>query len=63
MKTKSVVCWTARDEIKRFGKLGSFGDVIGLQDLWRRRGKKEEWLESDWPPVRVRITVEILDEA
>jgi hypothetical protein len=29
--------------------------------LWATKGKKSTWHESDWPPVKVRITVEVLE--
>ena len=29
--------------------------------IYKKRGNKNDWDEEDWPPVKVKVTVEIYD--
>lgn len=56
-KTQVVEAYSGRSDNKLI-RLGLDGDVYTTW-AYRKRGKREDWSEKNWPPKRVRITVEV----
>ena len=57
---KQFIAWLPKSiskqkcPIQHFSKFNQFS-------LFRTKGGKSDWPEEDWPPVKVRITVETVD--
>ena len=62
MKRKRVFNgWMGRMDIDRPAAWGDLDDELWLTEVFRLKGDKYGWVEADWPPAKVRVTVEILE--
>jgi hypothetical protein len=53
LRKKSIIGWVGRK-----WKLEQWNILYSLIDVYCKRGKREDWFQSDWPPRKVKITVE-----
>lgn len=55
---KTITGWVGKNELadKRWREL-----VFTMPIAARTKGKKEEWCEKEWPPVKVRVTIEVIE--
>ena len=62
MKRKRVFNgWMGRMDIDRPAAWGDLDDELLLTEVFRLKSGRDEWMKEDWPPVKVRVTVEILE--
>jgi len=62
MAKKVFKGWVSKDYgLDDFAGFDSESDQLELIYVYRTKGEKSDWGESDWPPVRVTITVEVED--
>lgn len=60
---KTVTGWIPKPEAVTFGLTKRGDSNIDLFDsLYRTKGAPSEYEYGGWPPVRVKITIEIPDE-
>jgi len=55
-----VTGWMGK-EMFEFMELGNKINTKGafhIPEIFANRGKEEEWIDSDWPPVKVTATIE-----
>lgn len=62
-KVKSLVRsgWVGRSVLSnpdRIDKYGGNDSITFLNGLFKTKGRKHEWDNDDWPPVKVKVTVE-----
>ena len=38
------------------------GEEIGLPTIYKFKGKKDYWFENEWPPIKVKVTVETVEK-
>ena len=38
-----------------------FSESLEIDKLFRTKGKREQWNKEDWPPRKVRITIETIE--
>ena len=38
-----------------------FQGLIKLDDVYTTKGKKRSWVEGDWPPIKVKVPVETVE--
>jgi len=48
--------WIGKDAEKK-----NYGLYMWNSEMRRLKGKQTDWYEREWPPKRVRITVEVED--
>ncbi len=64
MEKRTWIGWAASYDFpdifnwKRRGH-AQYLDIDTLPDMFKLKGKKEDWMDGDWPPVKVKITVEV----
>ena len=37
-----------------------FPTLLGFPTIYKKRDKPSSWNEGDWPPVKVKITIEVM---
>ena len=35
-------------------------DITVMGTMYKTKGKKDDWNENDWPPVKVKISIEVV---
>ena len=50
-KLCDVVFWIGSDE----------AETLVCQCLYKNKGKRDSWVEESWPPIKVKITIEITE--
>ena len=58
MKSKIIHAYTG----KTFDGFCAAGELLRLPEFYMSRGKESEWDPEDWPPVKVRISIDVVDE-
>ena len=58
MKSKIIHAYTG----KTFDGFCAAGDLLRLPEFYMEIGKESEWDAEDWPPVKVRISIDQVDE-
>lgn len=60
---KVIVGWIGKEDAKmsefRWEPNIGYG-ILLMPNIFRRKSVKEDWDETFWPPIKVRITVEVL---
>ena len=58
MKSKIIHAYTG----KTFHGFSTSSDLLSLPEFYMSKGKESEWDPDDWPPVKVRISIDVVDE-
>ena len=58
MKSKIIHAYTG----KTFDGFCAAGDLLRLPEFYMEIGKESEWDPEDWPPIKVRISIDVVDE-
>ena len=58
MKSKIIHSYTG----KTFDGFSTAGELLELSEFYMSRGKESEWDPEDWPPIKVRISIDVVDE-
>ena len=58
MKSKIIHAYVG----KTFHGFSDSGDYLRLPEFYMSMGKQREWDPDDWPPVKVRIAIEAVEE-
>ena len=58
MKSKIIHAYTG----KTFDGFCAAGDLLRLPEFYMEIGKESEWDAEDWPPVKVRISIDVVKE-
>ena len=58
MKSKIIHAYVG----KTFHGFSTAVDYLRLPEFYMSLGKQREWVPDDWPPVKVRISIEVVDE-
>ena len=58
MKSKIIHAYVG----KTFHGFSDSGDYLRLPEFYMSRGQESEWDADDWPPVKVRISIEAVEE-
>jgi hypothetical protein len=53
LRKKSIIGWVGKN-----WQLESNYLLSSLASVYLKKGKREDWFQSDWPPRKVKITVE-----
>ncbi len=56
MKSKILIGWVGKSE-KPFIKYNRYGDLHS--NIYKTKDSREDWLEKDWPPKKVKVTITI----
>lgn len=64
---KTFKGWIAKDSIKDVGwSHDSKDSELDIPIIFKFKGRKEDWIwfwpEEDWPPQKVRITIETVEK-
>lgn len=57
MKKITRIGWVVKNETPRIG-INCYDETYQLENVFSTRGKKDIYTEDEWPPRKVRITVE-----
>lgn len=58
---KTFTGWIGKREAKEFcWEKQSVASELKMPSVYKRKETEHDWPESDWPPIKVEITVEIL---
>ena len=58
MKSKIIHAYTG----KTFHGFCDGGDYLRLPEFYMSMGKQSEWDPDDWPPVKVQISIDVVEE-
>ena len=58
MKSKIIHAYAG----KTFHGFSTAGDLLRLPEFYMSKGKEAGWDPDDWPPVKVRISIDVVDE-
>lgn len=59
MKKITKIGWVGKNELCNIAIPGDDPcNQLRLNGIFPRRGKEDEWPKEDWPPIKVRITIE-----
>jgi len=62
MKRKVYKVWVQRTDSETADLFSFFDDVMYVDaEMYKTKGRKEQYPAVDWPPRRAKITVEIED--
>ena len=60
---KTLTGWIGKSgSVKENLFRNGYTDHIELQDTFFTRGLKGEWPAQDWPPIKVKVTVEMVEK-
>ena len=55
------ICWALEDEVKEMNEKRWDMDMPNIPTtLMKHKGKRGNYLDRDWPPVKVRVTIEVV---
>ena len=59
---KTFTGWIGKtSNIKDFLARG-FNDSFEIDDMYATKGNKYDWGDDDWPPIKVKVTVETVEK-
>ena len=58
MKNKIVHAYTG----KTFDGFSTASELLELPEFYMERGLESEWDSEEWPPIKVRISIDVVDE-
>ncbi len=56
-KKKTLTCWIP----KSFTSLNNIKRKDGNIEMYHTKGCKSDWTPRDWPPIKIKVTMEIID--
>mgnify|MGYP003653746229 FL=1 len=58
MKSKIIHAYVG----KTFHGFSDGGDYLRLPEFYMSKGQESEWDPDDWPPLKVRISIDVVEE-
>ena len=60
---KTFTGWIAKDEVCLIGyNGGQYGDEYAMPSVHKTKGKELDWHHDEWPPIKVKVTVETVEK-
>lgn len=59
MKKKTFIGWIGKT-IKENLSFSFTGDVLS-DSVYKTKGFKIDWHDNDWPPIKVKVTIEVVE--
>ena len=54
--------WMGRSHLGEAPMAGEEDGILRIPDVYSDKGPEDDWGEENWPPIRVRVTVEEIEE-
>lgn len=61
MKKRTLKAWIGKNcNLEEDFYCNSRG-LLELDEVSSRKGKKTDWFNGEWPPVKVKVTIEVVE--
>ena len=58
---KTFIGWIGKDKLNNIKTVRVYGGY-NIPDVYQKKGLKDYWNSDEWPPVKVKITVETVEK-